>query len=1053
MKRSMQIFLAFMLVMQLAIPSAPSLPSVEPSTETSSTTTPAPLSALPPRPRGLGGTGPGGSPLDAPLYGQISLVKFTQVANGSMGGMAADSSGGLWVWGYNLFGELGVGGTIPPGNYYGGMKRIPYFVNNGIKVKEIGASYETRFALDTNGVVYAWGQGSSGSMGNGSTTATNYTPQPVPGLPTIEHIYPSDSYNGEASCMALATDGTLWAWGSNGSGQLGLNNTTNARNPQQVTLDPDFTNGTRHIVKISVGRSCSFLLDDLGDLWSTGSDTQGQQGNGSTSVSNRVFTIMDRSLTGMAQVADVDVSYAGGVVSDHVVAADVDGNAWEWGYAYPDNGAAASLVAKQTPVKIVVDPAAATAIGYQPLALKVTASERTGTFIDQHGRPWSWGTGYYFGLGREGGYSGTGGSNVQTINASAAQQMPSIVGDGDTQVSNNSAKIPVYKGGTLMPNTLRGYGFNTLHPTIYDEKYMKHDTNGNVLDTDGDTIKLVTTATTDGVGGLTPGLYYKTDSSGKVIAPGVVGTPALDPVDALWINLAFQPVPYIAQYDASLSAYSFLDANGNLFKWGNDGSGAIAWGWDYNPTYDGASYASNNSTNGLTDRYTYEVMYMRGAPTIDMASLSATPPQTKTYADPSTGQASGNQATVDVHVPATTTNDALDADVYSNVTSLQYVIVPYDESDSNFTQDVSTMTNDQFQALYDSTSSDLRGNLISSPITSGSSAQDLSYTVNMPVNGRLIVWETTDRYADGGGGSKDYQNINYAGTAVTADNVYTPASIKHQGVGTDQANVKTTLYSPTDDNVVKTNDDSSQTKTTLDTSLYGVALDANGQAIDNPTFGYDSVDIKSYEAVNNVGLPSGITPYWQFTQPQNKEVTKILNDASSIKDGYVQTFNYSHNPNYWTDVSGMKTWDDNDNAAGKRPASIELTLNQYARDPSTGAKGAFIRSVETTTVAADVSGNWKFDFGELKSYEYTYEVVETAIPGYQSTVTYPNLTTGPTTKEDLSGVSIVNTPVQHDLTKTVAAPTATDGKYHTGDTLTYTITASNNSDASDTWSN
>jgi len=41
----------------------------------------------------------------------------------------------------------------------------------------------------------------------------------------------------------------------------------------------------------------------------------------------------------------------------------------------------------------------------------------------------------------------------------------------------------------------------------------------------------------------------------------------------------------------------------------------------------------------------------------------------------------------------------------------------------------------------------------------------------------------------------------------------------------------------------------------------------------------------------------------------------------------------------------------------------------------------------------------------------------------------------------------------HDLTKTVSAPTSADGKYHVGDTLTYTITAENKSDATDTWSN
>ena len=1071
-RRFTSIFLALMLVLQTATPPTSSLAAANPSLETSSsasaetsqvaqapTQAPAPSATL--QPNSLlalmvGAPGPTGDPLDAPTYGQISLVHFTGLANAMMGGMAVDSAGAVWSWGYNLYGEQGMGGTIPPGNYNGGMKRIPYFTTNGIKIVEIGASYETRWALSSDGTVYAWGQGSVGEMGNGTNTGTNYTPAPVPGLPPIAHIYPSDAYLGNGGCFALAQDGTLWAWGANRGGQLGLGTTANVNTPQQVPLPTDFTNGTRHIVKVALGNSSAFIVDDKGDLWTTGRDANGQQGNGSTNVSNTTFTIMDRTLTGMGLVVDVDASNSTGSSSDHVLAADADGNAWEWGTCYPDNGAAAALATKQTPTKIIVDPTEAATYGYQPLAVSVTATERTGTFIDQHGRPWSWGTGYYFGLGREGGYTGYTagniGSNAQTINSTAALQMPKIVGDGDTQVNNTSPKLPIYKGGTIMPDQYGGYGFNSLHPTIYDEKYMLHDSNGNVMDTAGNTIKLVRAATVDGVSGLTPGLYYETTASGTVASPAVVGTPAIDPIENLWIKLAFQPVPYITEYDATLSEYAFLDANGNIFKWGNDGSGAIAWGWDYNTNYD----QNGNLTNGLYDRYCYEVMYMRGAPSIDIPSLDiGQAPDVKVYANPTTKQASDNNATVDVHIPATVGNAALGADVHSGVTSLQYIIVPYDTSDSTFNQDVSTLTNDEFQALYSAAPSNLKGDLLadSGPVMSGATAQDLTYNVNIPVNGRLIVWETTDRYADGANGSKDYENIDYAGTAVTADNVYTPTEIQHTGVGTDLSGTTTTLYAPTNANVVKTNDDSTQTQQTFDPSLYGTPLDANGQVIADPTFGYDTVDIKSYEAVGNVGLPAGIVPYWKFSQPQAEVVTKTLNDATVAATGFIQPFDYEPDLNYWTDVSGAKTWNDSDNAAGMRPSSITLTLNQYARDPVTGAKGAFITSLGTTTVTPDGTGNWKFDFGYLKSYEYTYEVVETPVPGYVTTILYPYLVVGPTTNEDLSGISIVNTAVQHDLTKTVSDPTNPDGKYHTGDTLTYTITALNKSDPSDTWSN
>ncbi|MCL2654322.1 MAG: Cna B-type domain-containing protein [Coriobacteriia bacterium] len=1064
-RRYVQIALALLLALQLVMPPGQNSALADPSVETSSTasfeTSPTASAEASPTapstaPVALGevlsapllplrGPASGGSPLDAPSYGQISLVKFTQIANGCMGGMAADSSGAVWAWGYNLYGELGIGGRVSPDNYYGGMKRIPWFMNNGIKLVEIGASYETRFALSAEGIVYAWGQGSSGAMGNGTTTSTNDTPQPVPGLPVIKHIYVSDSYLGQASCMALDADGVLWAWGHNGSGKLGLGSTTSATTPQKVPLNSDFSDGTRHIVKAAVGRTCSALIDDRGDIWMTGNDSNGQQGDGTGVTGKTTFGMLDRSVSGMGQVIDVDVSYGAlNGSADRIVCADADGKAWEWGITYGDGGAANTVRNKWSPQVIGIDPAAAAKVGYQPLATEVTASEMIGHFVDQHGRPWSWGSGYYFGFGREGGYTV---SNSQLIKSQAAQQMPEIIGDGDTQINDNSPKFPVYQGGTNTPSVRFGYGFNDLHPTIYDEKYMMHDSDENVLATDGSTIKCARTTTVDGVGGLTIGLYYEISSSGAIIAPGIVKTPALDPVDALWIRLAMLPVPYVTKFDSSLSAYSFLDSDGNIFKWGNDGSGAIAWGWDFNSKYD----RNGSLGSGLYDRYTYEVMYMRGAPTIDMAGLSLTAAPVKLYADPLMGQVSNNPSTVDVHIPATVANEALSADVHSDVSRLQYVIVPYDTSDENFTQDVSAMTDDQFQALFNAAATDMKGDLISDPVQSGNSAQDLSYNVNIPVNGRVIVWATNSRYADGPEGTKDYETVDHAGAATIVDNVYTPVNVQHKGVGTNLVGAKTTLYEPTNDNIAKVNDDSSQTGGPLPNASYGVPLDAHGQVIEDPTYGYDEVSIKSYEAVGNVGLPAGIAPYWHFSQPQETEVTKVLDSAGDVTGDLIQLFDYEPDPDYFTYVSGTKTWDDSSDSAGRRPTSIELTLNQYARDPLTGAKGIFIGPVETITVTPDGAGNWAFDFGQYESYEYTYEVVETPIPGYQALVVYPNLATGPATNEDFSGVSITNTLADHTLTKAVSAPTAADGKYHVGDTLTYSITAANNSDAADIW--
>jgi len=974
--------------------------------------------------------GPTGDPLDAPSFGQISLVKFVDISHGQMGGFGLDGAGAVWTWGYRLNGALGI--PNPP-MYYGGIKRIPFFTQNNIKIIEINASYDTRYALAATGEVYAWGNGSPRALGQPNNNNAE-TPQLVPGLPPIAHIFGSDSYLNEAACFALTAGGDLYAWGYNSGGQLGLGNTANAV-PTQVPLPVDFTNGTRHIVKIALGEGVAILIDDLGDVWSAGSPTNGALGNGTTGGGNyTTFTMIDRSVSGMGPVIDVDTSYR------RTVALDANRDVWEWGRTFGDTSLG-SAVSKPTPQKIIISPAEIDAYGYTPVGQVVCAGESTCYFIDQYGRVWSWGSGRYYGFGREGGYQE---SSTQLIRSTAAEQWPKVVGDGDTQTNDRAAKFPVYQGGTCTPSAnYLGYGFNALHPTIYDEKYMLKDAAGRVIDTDGDLVKIATGTTVDGVAGLTRWQYYKIGSDGKILSPATVGTPAINPTDNLWISKAFQPVPYIVKMDASRSTYTMLDSDGNIWKWGNDGSGSVAWGWDYEDKYD----QNGSLTTGLYDRYLYEVMYMRGAPSIDQATLSVSAP-VKVYTK--SGEAANATASVSVHIPASTTSAELDGEtIRSSVAAIKYVLVPYDPDNPDFTVDVSTMSNDDFQALYDAAA--VKGNLLDEPLISGDEAQDIELNVPVSANGRLIVWATDERYVEGASG-RDYDLITYSSGSAFVDSVYTEVPLTHTGIGEKDSDAPVTLYEPTADNIAKTNDDSADTGAPFDPALYGLPLDANGQVIGTtkdgsgsvtiaqpPTYGYDTVAVKSYEAAGDVGLPPGIKPYWRFapyldvarTEPQAQSVELEMTDEAYLAASYCYPFYYEQDPDYWTTVAGEKFWSDNNDALGLRPDTVTLTLKQYARDPLTGAQGAFIKDLKVIDVSEDApTHSWPFDFGIRPSYEYTYEVVETAIPLYVTTVSYPHKeSSGVATKEDLSGVEVLNTlkikPVKFFKVDTASNPVVT----------------------------
>ena len=113
----------------------------------------------------------------------------------------------------------------------------------------VAAGQRSSYAIKTNGTLWAWGQNSSGQLGT-SNTAAYSSPVQVGALTTW-----ADVFGGNAHCVAIKTDGTLWAWGFNGAGQLGQGNTTNRSSPVQVGtatnwLSTGFSSGTNCMLAI-----------------------------------------------------------------------------------------------------------------------------------------------------------------------------------------------------------------------------------------------------------------------------------------------------------------------------------------------------------------------------------------------------------------------------------------------------------------------------------------------------------------------------------------------------------------------------------------------------------------------------------------------------------------------------------------------------------------------------------------------------------------------------------------------------------------------------------
>jgi len=192
----------------------------------------------------------------------------------------------LLTWGNNNDGESG-NGTI------GGYLSSPEPVVGLNDVVWVSAGWIHSVAIRSDGTVWTWGYNSwngsfdcedtydnnnlgffcgYGMIGNG-TTNNQYTPYQVPGLSGAIMALSADS-----STTVLLRDGTVWTFGSNGAGQLGVPNIYQSLVPVQVQ-------GLCHAVYIMARDFHNEALCADGSLWSWGSGTSGELGNGTTNNS------------------------------------------------------------------------------------------------------------------------------------------------------------------------------------------------------------------------------------------------------------------------------------------------------------------------------------------------------------------------------------------------------------------------------------------------------------------------------------------------------------------------------------------------------------------------------------------------------------------------------------------------------------------------------------------------------------------------------------------------------------------------------------------------
>jgi alpha-tubulin suppressor-like RCC1 family protein len=208
--------------------------------------------------------------------------------------------GQLWAWGNDSAGALGQ-------NQPFSSRSSPVQIGALNTWKRIAAGNQFGLAIKTDGTLWSWGYNSLGQLGLGDAISRS-SPVQVGALTDWAKIAGGDTHS-----LAIKTGGTLWAWGRNNYGQLGQDNITNRNSPVQIGAATDWA-------QIGAGGRTSLAVKTNGTLWAWGGNGSGQLGLNNNA--NRSSPVQVGALTNWSSVAIGNTATA---------AVKTDGTLWTWG--------------------------------------------------------------------------------------------------------------------------------------------------------------------------------------------------------------------------------------------------------------------------------------------------------------------------------------------------------------------------------------------------------------------------------------------------------------------------------------------------------------------------------------------------------------------------------------------------------------------------------------------------------------------------------------------------------------------------------------------------
>ena len=247
-------------------------------------------------------------------------------------GVATDRS--LWCWGNGGDHRLGLGFT--------NKQILPRQVSSEKNWRSVDAGFAHSCAIRIDGTLWCWGNGGGGRLGNDSTT-TETLPSQVGSHDDWLQVVAADFY----TCGIRAENNTLYCWGNNASGRLGIGD--------EVTIGPYYTpqevsTGWAY-VSASMAHSCGIKLD--GRLYCWGWGNRGRLGVGNTLDRFAPTEVIITDLPSLLQPDLPWISVSAGHA--HTCAVRSDNSLWCWGFGSEGRLGTGATTDRTTPALIGID--------------------------------------------------------------------------------------------------------------------------------------------------------------------------------------------------------------------------------------------------------------------------------------------------------------------------------------------------------------------------------------------------------------------------------------------------------------------------------------------------------------------------------------------------------------------------------------------------------------------------------------------------------------------------------------------------------------------------